>query len=151
MDNQILAAETLGRTLACGEPTDCVVDNISSRLGQNGDIHNLKLKSLSYITIKEGEKVIQRVFGPNIFNLPPTEICHIIKVMLDTFLYNIQFHENRDLEISAKSGFSFENISMGFETVWEIKAESIVIGRIYERGSFYDRTTDIEIDVSNIK
>lgn len=151
MSNQIFAAETLARTLACDESVDCVVDDISSRLGQNGNSHNLKLERLSYITIKRGEKVILRVFGPDIFNLPPTEICHLVKELLDNFLYNIQFHDNRDLEISAKPGFSFKNISTGFETVWEIRVEDIVFGKIYERGSFYDRTTNIEIDCSSLE
>ncbi len=148
---ETLAIVALAKTLTSDKSIDNVVDDIAPRLGRNGDIYNLKLERLSYITVKSGENIELRIFGPQMFILPPTKPNYLVKKLLDTFLSDIQVHNHRDIEITAKPGVSFKNVSTGFETVWEIKVGNTVIGKIREIGNFYDRNTNIEIDFSNLK
>lgn len=150
MNKKLLATETLVRALANDEPIDNIIDDISSRLGQtNGSVHSLNLERLSYITLKDGERDVLRIFGPNMFRPTHTESDDKVRNLLGSFLCDMQVHNSRDLEITAKPGFFFLNIRTGFYTQWEIRLESkdTVIGVISEIGNFYDRNTSIEIDL----
>lgn len=148
--SQILALEALIR-VSYGEPWEDIVDNINSQLGEEMNSNSLNLPGFVRIEIKRDGKLVE-VLSPNqFFYNPPTETVSIIRDVLNKLGINLisrkDFISSRDVTFKADESILLVKIEEGFWETWIIYWKGIPYGAIKTSGNFWDRSTDLVIDI----
>ena len=148
--NKNLARESLLRVLY-GEPWEEIVDDITSRLGEEKNLNCLELPGFARIEIKRDGKLIEVFHRTDFFYNPPTKEVFAVREVLN--MTGLELISREDFisnpKVTLKTGEStlLIQVEQGFWSTWIIIWEGIPYGAIKISGNFWDRSTDLVIDI----
>lgn len=143
------SAETLVRVFA-GEPVDRVLDDISSQPSQNGDEHCVRLERLFTIHVKRGD-IHLSCSREQLFSYPPIYEASLIQGIFQTLELDPQPYRCSDVIIKAPYFMRFIQVESGFWTSWEVYFLDQCIGKMKTTGNFWDRSSEIILDFSDVQ
>lgn len=149
-NNENLVREALLRVLF-GEPWEDVVDNIKPRLGEEVNSNSVNLPGFSRIEIKMDGELLYVLMPREFFYNPPPKYVYTVRDILKRMGINLisrrDFISARDATFKADESILLVKTEEGFWETWIIVWEGITCGAIKISGNFWDRSTDLVIDI----
>lgn len=146
MNNQLFATVALAETLA-GNPIGEVVDNISSHLGKDSSDSCLHLQTLTRIHVSFDGKFSLFCRRKEFFQYPAVFDAHFTQELFNILGLDMEEYRCSDVILKSKGEVSFKSVGTGFRTEWKVFLDNTCIGKIEEIGSFYDRSSEIKLDI----